>query len=220
MITFLFQHRLKPALFSPAWVKTWLKRVWNLPSLLGYCLQSLRWRMKGARIAPSTVISRLTLQGDATNLSIGECCCLGITTMQSHDRIQIGNCVVINDGVRIITGSHDIHSPTYEHVFAPIIIEDHAWIATGAMILKGVTIGKGAVVAAGAVVVKDVKPFSVVGGNPARHFGTRNIPSFEYIPSSWFGPVMAWVGRNPAIKDFKGTSDSAPTPLTPELLPN
>ena len=66
--------------------------------------------------------------------------------MQSHDRIQIGNCVVINDGVRIITGSHDIHSPTYEHVFAPIVIEDHAWIATDAMILKGVTLGKGAVV--------------------------------------------------------------------------
>lgn len=199
MITFLFQHRLKPAFLSPAWVKTWLKRVWNLPALLGYCWQSMRWRIKGAKIAPSTVISKLTLQGDARNLSIGECCCLGVTTMQSHDRIQIGNGVVINDGVRIITGSHDIHSPTYEHVFAPIVIEDHAWIATNAMILKGVTIGKGAVVAAGAVVVKDVKPFSVVGGNPARHFGTREIPSFEYTPSSWFGPVMAWVGRNPSI---------------------
>lgn len=225
MISFLFQHRLKPRLLSPAWMKTWLKRVWTLPALLGYCWQSMRWRMKGARIAPSTVISNLTLHGDATNLSIGNCCCLGITRMQSHAEIKIGDCVVINDGVKVITGSHDIHSPTYEHVFAPIIIEDHAWVATDAMILKGVTIGRGAVVAAGAVVIKDVKPFSVVGGNPAKAIGTRNIESFEYIPSSWFGPVMAWVGRNPALEGFqspRGNAVNVPAPLPSgvELLPN
>ncbi len=220
MISFLLQHRLRPRLFSPVWVKTWLRRVWTLPALLGYCAQSLRWRVKGARISPSTVISKLTLHGDAANLSIGCCCCLGITRMQSHDRIQIGDCVVINDGVRLITGSHDIHSPAYEHVFAPITIEDHAWIATDAMILKGVTIGRGAVVAAGAVVVKDVRPFSVVGGNPAREFGTRNIPGFEYIPSSWFGPVMAWVGRNPPIKDFGTAPGNPAVSLKPaELIP-
>lgn len=200
MITFLLRHRIKPALFSPAWIRTWLKRVWTLPALLGYCLQSLRWRVKGARITPSTVIAKLTVHGNAANLSIGDCCCLGITRMQTHEQIKIGNCVVINDGVRLITGSHDIHSPTYEHVFAPIVIEDHAWIATDAMILKGVTIGRGAVIAAGAVVVKDVRPFAVVGGNPAKEIDTRNIESFQYIPSSWFAPVMAWIGRNPKLR--------------------
>jgi len=200
MIYFLLQHRTRPALFSRAWLRTWMKRVWNLPALLGYALQSLRWRLKGARIASSSVISHLTVHGDASHLRIGECCCLGITRMQTHERIEIGNCVVINDGVRLITGSHDIHSPTYDHVFAPIIIEDHAWIATDAMILKGVRIGRGAVVAAGAVVTRDVAPFTVVGGNPAKEIGTRRIESFDYIPSSWFGPVMAWVGRNPRLQ--------------------
>ena len=201
MIAFLLQHRTRPALFSRAWLRTWLKRLWNLPALLGYALQSLRWRLKGARIASSSVISHLTVHGDASHLRIGECCCLGITRMQTHERIEIGNCVVINDGVRLITGSHDIHSPTYDHVFSPIIIEDHAWIATDAMILKGVRIGRGAVVAAAAVVTRDVRPFTVVGGNPAREIGTRRIESFDYIPSSWFGPVMAWVGRNPRLQD-------------------
>jgi acetyltransferase-like isoleucine patch superfamily enzyme len=224
MIAYLFQNRLKAPLFSPAWVKNWLKRVWTLPSLLGYCWQSMRWRMKGARIAPSTVISKLSVHGDASNLVIGNCCCLGITRMQTHERIQIGNCIVINDGVRLITGSHDIHSPTYEHVFAPIVIEDHAWIATDAMILKGVTIGRGAVVAAGAVVVKNVRPFSVVGGNPAKEIGSRNIESFNYIPSSWFAPVMAWVGRNLVIEQLepaKGTTTEPPTISLPkELLPH
>lgn len=209
MIAFLFHHRLKPALFSFVWMKTWLKRVLSLPALLGYCWQSLRWRIKGARIAPSTVISNLTLHGDATNLSIGHSCSIGVIRIQSHERIQIGNHVVINDDVKIISGSHDIHSPTYDHVFAPIVIEDHAWVATGAMVMKGVTIGRGAVVAAGSVVIKDVRPFSVVGGNPAKEIGTRNIASFEYMPSSWFGPVMAWIGRNPAIRDYTPPSGCA-----------
>ncbi|MBE2286293.1 MAG: acyltransferase [Prosthecobacter sp.] len=200
MITFLLRHRLRPALFSHEWLRTWAKRVWTLPSLLGYCLQSLRWRMKGAQIRPLTVISKLTVQGNAANLFIGDCCCLGVTRMQTHAPVRIGDCVVINDGVKIITGSHDIHSPTYDHVFAPVVVEDHAWIATDALILKGVTIGRGAVVAAGAVVVKNVRPFAVVGGNPAKEIGTRDIERFDYIPSSWFAPVMAWIGRNPRLR--------------------
>ena len=216
MIAFLLQHRTRPALFSRAWLRTWLKRLWNLPALLGYALQSLRWRLKGARIASSSVISHLTVHGDASHLRIGECCCLGITRMQTHERIEIGNCVVINDGVRLITGSHDIHSPTYDHVFSPIIIEDHAWIATDAMILKGVRIGRGAVVAAAAVVTRDVRPFTVVGGNPAREIGTRRIESFDYIPSSWFGPVMAWVGRNPRLQAHAELMD-APSPSASPL---
>ena len=224
MIAFLLHHRTKPKLFSHAWLRTWLRRIWTFPTLLGYCQQSLRWRMKGAQIASSTVMAQLTVHGDASNLVIGNCCCLGITRMQTHERIQIGNCVVINDGVRLITGSHDINSPTYQHVFAPIVIEDHAWIATDAMILKGVTIGRGAVVAAGAVVVKNVRPLSVVGGNPAKEIGSRNIESFDYIPSSWFGPVMAWVGRNPVMERLESVTESGAELLTialpKELLPH
>lgn len=47
-------------------------------------------------------------------------------------------------------------------------MEDDVWIATNALILSGVTIGRGAIVAAGAVVVKDVPPYAIVGGNPAK----------------------------------------------------
>lgn len=51
---------------------------------------------------------------------------------------------------------------------APIHICDKVWIGMNAIILKGVTVGEGAVVAAGAVVTKDVPPWTVVAGNPAR----------------------------------------------------
>jgi acetyltransferase-like isoleucine patch superfamily enzyme len=50
----------------------------------------------------------------------------------------------------------------------PIIVKDDAWIGMNCLILKGVTIGEGAIVAAGSVVTKDVPPWTVVGGNPAR----------------------------------------------------
>ncbi len=54
-----------------------------------------------------------------------------------------------------------------------VTIEDDVWIGQRAMILPGVTIGRGSVIAAGAVVVKDVPPFCVVGGNPAKILRTR-----------------------------------------------
>ena len=50
----------------------------------------------------------------------------------------------------------------------PIIIEDDVWIGSGAIITQGVRVGKGAIIAAGAIVTKDVEPFSVVGGVPAK----------------------------------------------------
>ncbi|MEX0333131.1 antibiotic acetyltransferase [Vibrio tubiashii] len=53
------------------------------------------------------------------------------------------------------------------------ILEHDVWIGDGAFIRSGVTIGTGAVVAAGSVVVKDVEPYSIVGGNPARHIKYR-----------------------------------------------
>jgi acetyltransferase-like isoleucine patch superfamily enzyme len=51
---------------------------------------------------------------------------------------------------------------------APITIEDDTWVGFGAVILKGVTVGRGSVVGARAVVTRDVPPFTIVAGNPAR----------------------------------------------------
>lgn len=87
--------------------------------------------------------------------------------------IVIGNSVSISHRVALVSASHDIHSKTFDYVDDRIMICDYAWIGIHATILKGVTIGEGAVVAAGAVVTKDVEPYAIVGGIPAKKIGER-----------------------------------------------
>lgn len=199
MLFFLIKHRQKPPLITPLWIKTWLRRIKSMPELVMHLLERIRLKRRGCQIAETIIISRINIQGKGSNVSLDSFSCLGLVSMQAHAPITIGKCVVINDGVKIITGSHDVHSPTYDHVFKPIFIEDYAWIATDAMILQGVRIGRGAVVAARSVVTRDVPPSTIVGGNPAKIIGTRKCLDFTYLPFSWFGSIQAWIGVNPDL---------------------
>ena len=88
--------------------------------------------------------------------------------LYSADKIKIGTKVAISREAFICTASHDMSKGCRPLKTAPITICDGVWIGARAIILPGVTIGEGAVVAAGAVVTKDVAPWSVVGGNPAK----------------------------------------------------
>jgi acetyltransferase-like isoleucine patch superfamily enzyme len=77
--------------------------------------------------------------------------------------------------VMLLTPQHEVNQVGLDRQKAitakPINIHKNAWIASGAIILGGVTIGEGSVVAAGAVVDKDVPPFAIVGGVPAKIIG-------------------------------------------------
>lgn len=64
-------------------------------------------------------------------------------------------------------------SEVFKLITAPIKVCDMAWIATGAIIMPGITVGEGAVVGAGSVVTRDVEPWTVVAGNPARKVKAR-----------------------------------------------
>ncbi len=99
-----------------------------------------------------------------------------------EERLEIGNFVSIAEGVKfLLGGNHEIDTFTtfpFKVKFfgekmeaktkGPIIVKDDVWIGTNSLILSGVVIGQGAIVAAGSVVTKDVPPYAVVGGNPAR----------------------------------------------------
>lgn len=95
--------------------------------------------------------------------------------------VKIGNNVLIGSRVTIIDSDHLFDDPVRpavkcpECVCAPVVIEDGAWLAEGCVILKGVTVGERAVVAANAVVTKDVPPYTIVGGIPAKIIGKIDI---------------------------------------------
>lgn len=91
------------------------------------------------------------------------------------DKIEIGEKTCIGEYVKLLAGYHDITTTNFAFRTKPIKIGSCVWIATGAMVLPGVTIGDGAVVAAGSVVTKDVEPWTVVGGNPARFIKKRDL---------------------------------------------
>ena len=120
-------------------------------------------------------------------IKIGDNSYVGYNTrVWSGESIIIGNNVLISHNVNIIdSNSHELNhllrSKGFENtrkfglpkskgevITKSIIIEDYAWISFDSIILKGVKIGEGAIIAAGSVVTKDVEPFTLVAGNPAK----------------------------------------------------
>lgn len=97
--------------------------------------------------------------------------------LDARGPLHIGAHVSISANVVILTTQHLMDHPQFITETRPVDIGDYAWIGMRALILPGVTIGEGAVVAAGAVVTRDVPPYTVVGGVPARPLGTRKRPA-------------------------------------------
>jgi len=88
------------------------------------------------------------------------------------DRARIGPWAHVMDG-----DFHSVEDRSAAGKLRPVIIEEGAWLTTRCMVLKGVTIGRGAVVAAGSVVTKDVDPYTVVAGVPAKV--VKRLPKYE-----------------------------------------
>lgn len=110
------------------------------------------------------------------NLTMGAYACLSQRVdCYNVNQIVIGDQATVSQDTMICTASHDISSKILELTTAPVTIGTGAWVAARAIALPGVTIGEGAVVAAGAVVTKDVEPWTVVGGNPAKMIGKREL---------------------------------------------
>lgn len=124
-------------------------------------------------IAPGAVI-----QG---NVEIGNDCSVQINSIiigygteeKPEGKIRIGNHVRIAPNVMILGANHnfeDGNRPIHEQglTFKTITIEDDVWIAGRVNIMAGVTIGKGSVIGAGSVVTKDIEPYSIAVGVPAK----------------------------------------------------
>lgn len=122
------------------------------------------------------------------NITIGDNTYIGKYTIIECDTV-IGNNVIIANRVSF-AGKYDHHfqqigTPTrlasqirdknynWKGLHQQVIVEDDVWIGVGSIILSGVTIGIGSIIAAGSVVTKDVEPYCIYGGNPAKKIRNR-----------------------------------------------
>jgi acetyltransferase-like isoleucine patch superfamily enzyme len=192
------------------WCKAWAKRLQQLPNLLRQGWFQARLRGQGAHIDPSAFFSDARLvSGRLEQLTVGKHCFVGRAELSVHASLTLGRCVCINDGAKLLTASHDVSDPGWATLTRPILIEDHVWIATNAIILPGVTLGRGAVVGAGAVVSKDVPPWGIVAGNPARLLEKWRVEHLDYQPTACLALFLAWRGPH-SLKDNYATSSASP----------
>lgn len=193
-LIYLWKHRAKPKMFSNAFFKAWGKRIFSFPEL--YNRNRIRNLLvkKGSSIAYTAEVGSVIAHGKMNLLSIGSHSFIGDSVeLALHDRIQIGDFVCINDGSKLLSATHDLQDPLWQHIKKPIIIEDYAWIATNSLILPGVHIGKGAVVGAGAVVSKDVPAYGIVAGNPAQIMKKKRTENLRYNPCEFLAANAAWL---------------------------
>jgi len=137
-------------------------------------------RLLGARIGTHVHMYNTVEIFLPSNLAIGDWSAIGDRALLYNlGPIEIGAKVTISQRAHLCAGTHDYTRADMPLLKPPITVRDQAWICADAFVGPGVTVGEGAVVGARAVVVKDVPPWAVVAGNPARFVKKREMQSSE-----------------------------------------
>lgn len=145
-----------------------------LPGVPFRYVRNMLLRLFGAQIPLGSLVYSSCRIWGPWNLVIGKNSCIGPNTqIYNRAKVVIGDNAVVSQGSYLCTASHDITDPRHSVVMRPITVGDRAWVAADAFVGMGVTIGEGAVVGARAAVFKDVEPWTVVGGNPAKFIKKR-----------------------------------------------
>lgn len=190
---YLWTNRAKFPFGSKSFIKAWVKRLLTTKEILKRNQRRNALVKKGAFIHETAEIGEVKVNGNKKNLSVGAFSFIGKVELALHEKIIVKEKVCINDGVILLTASHDVQDPEWKHVKASIYIDDFAWICTNAIILPGVNIGKGAVVGAGAVVTKDVGDYEIVVGNPAKVIEKKRAKILNYNPCEFLAGNLAWL---------------------------
>ncbi len=167
-------HAPAPVLAANEWrVGVWSDLRLRLLTDLGYVpshsVRNYFYRRSGLRLPATSSIHWRAEFYAPEGVVIGEHSTIGDSAfLDGRSGLTIGDSVNLGSHVTIYTRQHDVDSPDFAEIGAPVQVGDHAWIASHAIVLPGVTIGKGAVIGAGAVVTRDVPAFVLAAGNPAR----------------------------------------------------
>lgn len=138
--------------------------------------RNLVLRIFGAEISPKSNIYASVKIWAPWNLEIGSYSCLGREVdCYNQGKITIGANTTISQKTYLCASNHDVTNSKQPLILQPIVIEDQVWVAADAFIGPGVIIGQGVVVGARSAVFKDVEPWTIVGGNPAKFIRKREI---------------------------------------------
>lgn len=134
-------------------------------------------RLFGARLGRGVRVYNSARIWAPWNFVMGDFSVLGDRVdCYSVARVEIGAHSIVSQYSFLCTATHDADQAHFPLITAPIRIGDRSWVAADAFIGPGVTVGEGAVVGARASVFKDVEPWTVVGGTPARLIRSRGAP--------------------------------------------
>jgi acetyltransferase-like isoleucine patch superfamily enzyme len=146
-----------------------------------HCFRRFFYRLAGIKIGKGSTIHTGARFYDPKNISVGTDTIIGEkVVLDGRDKLMIGSHVDIASEVMIYNSEHNINDEFFSPINGKVVIEDYVFIGPRAIVLPGVTIGRGAVVGAGAVVSKDVPPFAIVGGVPAKIIGERRNKDLHY----------------------------------------
>jgi acetyltransferase-like isoleucine patch superfamily enzyme len=161
-------------IFRKGWQRYMLFQIGLVPSLH---LRRFVYKALGAEIGKNVVFHFKTEIRGIHKLKIGKGTIVGDNALLAAQRgLSIGENVNISSNVSIYSGAHDHRDPNFRstpQTTRPITIGNRVWIGSNVIILTGVNIGEGAVCCAGCVVTKDVEPYSVVAGIPAKKVNER-----------------------------------------------
>lgn len=162
---YTFSDKLKRLMWNICWLL--LVRPWGLPFF--YRWRSFVYKMCGAKIGVGSKIHASAKIWAPWNLKIGERTCIGPhTIIYNPGMVILRNKVTISQYSYLCTATHNYTSPQHTLYWKSIIVDDFAWVAARSFVGPGVHIGEGAIVGATASVYKDVAPWTIVGGNPAK----------------------------------------------------
>ena len=171
------RHSLRSKIARVLWNVVWL--VVFRPTPRGNFFRPWRialLKMFGAKVKWSSNVLPSCRIWQPWKLTMGAYACLSENVdCYAVDAIVVGDQATVSQGTKLCTASHDISSKIMELATKPISIGANAWVAGWSIVLPGVTIGEGAVVGTGSVVTKDVEPWTVVGGNPAKFIKKREL---------------------------------------------
>jgi putative colanic acid biosynthesis acetyltransferase WcaF len=137
----------------------------------------------GARIDRPVLIMDGVTVWHPWSLTLERYCTLGRgVEVYNYADIVVGEQATVSQYTYLCSASHDYEDPTMPLVCLPIVIGAQAWVAAGCFIGPGVRVGEGAVIGACSVVMKDVPPWTVAAGNPARVLKARRLRSSHPAP--------------------------------------